>query len=233
MRAMRVAPLLFLVACGHTPPPQPVANAPVAATDRCGPGHAEATRARAAGLAGDEVSASTLWGQACKAGDGAGCYGLGTQYNLGSGGMAKDKAHAEELFAQATPLLDRACAVDCADACATRAWTLHTGQGRGEDDQAALAGMTKACELGSGEGCFLLSQMFAFGYGTAVDPAAADRAARKSCELHDALGCNTVAFGYEEANHAAEGKPFHEQACKLGLKQSCAKLTGAAPSHGE
>jgi TPR repeat protein len=181
----------------------------------------------------DEVRASTLWDRACKAGDGAGCYGLGTQYNLGTGGMAKDEAHAEALFAQATPLLDRACAVDCADACAARAWTLHTGQGRGEDNQAAFAGMTRACELGSGEGCFLLSQMLTFGYGTAANPATAAGAARKACELHDALGCNAVAYGLERAHHPEEGKPFHQQACKLGLKESCAKLTGAAPSHGE
>jgi hypothetical protein len=195
---------------------------------KCGPGSDVGALGRLISLRGEGKAATALFERSCAQSDGPGCYQLGTQFNIGQGGVARDEVRAGELFARARQLAEKGCTGGCQRDCATLAWMLHTGQGVPHDGPRSIALMKAACDGGSPEGCFLLSTMLSFAYETPKDAAGAVAAAKRSCELDDPLGCNSVAYHYEKGDGApldpAQATRFYKKSCDLGLQASCKKL---------
>jgi uncharacterized protein len=191
----------------------------------CGPGAKMTALARMLELHGEAVAATKLYEEACQHKDGSGCYQLGTQFNLGQGGVPKDPSRAKVLFAQAAVLVEAGCRAGCQPACVTLGWMLHTEQGVARDGRRSIALLTSACERGAAEGCFLLGTMHAFGYETPKDVARAVAAYRRACELGDPLGCNSMAYSYENGNglprDAVEASRLYRRSCDLGMEKSC------------
>jgi uncharacterized protein len=225
----RLAVLALLAACGSSSPPA-VAPAPgsgAATIDEvaaCGPGSELARQGRDLGYAQDYEGAVAMYQRSCAENDGTGCYFLGTAYNIGEG-TSHEPARAEALFVQAAPLVDAGCQRGCQRDCATRGWTLWTGQGRAKDGPESIDVLTAACTAKSGEACFTLATMYGFGYIVEEKPDRAFHLYLQACDLGEALGCNGAASSYEQgegipANPTLATK-LHERACKLGYKGSC------------
>ncbi len=202
-----------------------LASATARADAKCGPGSDIAALGRILSLRGDGANATELFDKACRKKDGPGCYQLATQYNIGQGGVAKDEARANQLFAQTARLVEAGCRAGCQRDCVTLGWISHTAQGVVHDGPRSVALLTAACEQGAAEGCFLLGTMNFFAYELPKDAARALSLHRRACDLGDPLGCNSVAYqlesGYGVAADAARAKTYYARACELGHTVSC------------
>jgi TPR repeat protein len=112
-------------------------------------------------VAQDYGQAVSIYGKACRDGDGLGCNNLGLMYQAGRG-TAQD-------FGQALSLYSKACDAGNAIGCNNLGILYENGRGAAPDFGQAVSQYRKACDGGNDFGCSNLGRMYENGRGVARD----------------------------------------------------------------
>ena len=161
-----------------------------------------------AGTAGPAAPAAS--GPTCEAGE---CNTLGMQ------------AVALARYADAIPLLERACTLGHAVGCSNLAGLMRGGTGERRDPRKAVGLYDRACALGFAEACSAVGSIYAEGKLVAQDLTRALTMYDRACAHKDAAGCFTAGLFHGEGRggprspEAAAGR--FDLACGLGHATAC------------
>lgn len=128
-------------------------------------------------------------------------------------------------YAEATPLLDRACTLGHAEGCVNLA-TFFTAPGTGwQAPDRALGLYARGCELGLASACMSGGGMVAEGKMVKADPARAAGLFELACSQQHALGCFTAGMVHSEGRGVARSTELaterFDRACTLGHATGC------------
>lgn len=164
----------------------------------------------------DDIGATSYFLEACRAGDGLGCYNGALRKREGVG--------TDASFAVAAQLFGRGCELDSALACRYLAYLHHDGEdGVEADHDRAEALYQKSCDLGQAAGCLDLADCEANGE---ADPKRLLGLYQAACKLESGAGCLAYARLLEKND---PGLPNRQQllehylglACRYGEAEAC------------
>jgi serine/threonine-protein kinase len=132
-------------------------------------------------------------------------------------------------FAEAAPLLDKACTGGNGEACKDLASLYHDGNGVGKKDGSLAASLyAKACSTSPPKGCNTLGVMYHSGDSVIQDDARAAGLYTQACNGGDALGCfnlgNCYWNGRGVANDDVRAASLYSKACDAGNGAGCSSL---------
>ena len=161
--------------------------------------------------------ATQLYGQACDAQVGVGCYHLAKLYQSGKG-VPANAARAGELF-------DQACNTGHGKSCSILARQYMTGEGVSKDDKKAAGLYEKGCGGGDADACAKAGGMYESGKGVDKDGGRAVGLYQAACGMESGMGCFALAVAYEhgrgtDTNMKAAVKAYKD-ACRYGADQAC------------
>ncbi|MGV8949491.1 MAG: caspase family protein [Cypionkella sp.] len=163
---------------------------------------------------GEDYSAAlTNYAQACDHGIGWACRNLGLMQRDGQGAPADRVAAAARL--------EKACALDNADACSDRGW-LSVDQG---DEAKALGFFKTGCDLKGGGSCTNVGFQIEQGKGATTDRQEALHYYELGCSYGDGTGCNNIANLTYSTEPGPQGlrksMEYHRKACDLDIALGC------------
>jgi hypothetical protein len=121
---------------------------------------------------------------ACDAGDGEGCYLLGSAYREGRG-IGQDEAMARELFS-------RSCDLGWPPGCSTMAEMYLRGEGVAVDVGRAADGFDQACTGGEPMSCLRLGLLYRTGEGIALDEIRSMALIEQACDMGLPTACEML-----------------------------------------
>jgi serine/threonine-protein kinase len=136
--------------------------------------------------------------------------------------------YGQRRYAEASPLLDRACDGGSWESCKDLGNMYRYGDGVALDNSRAAALYTKACDAGNGRSCANLGYLYANGSGVAKDDARAAQLYATACNGGDAMGCsnlgNIFAAGRGVSQDDAQAASLYLKACGGGDAPGCSNL---------
>ncbi len=167
------------------------------------------------------LDAFSLFKRSCNAGDGEGCWGLGTLFSLGLGVRKSDS----EAFTYFT----RACDGGARLGCVSLSQALDEGRGTPPDAAAAARVLEGPCERAYFEACRNLGMHYFQGRGVPRDPAKSTKLLERACEGGDGGGCLLLATQYLSGVNGvkrdeAKSNQYFTRACALGVEPACMQV---------
>ena len=136
--------------------------------------------------------------------------------------------YSQKHYAEAVPLLDKACQNGSGDACKDLGNIERWGNGVPEDDARAATLYTMACNDGIARSCADLGYLYANGKGVGKDDAQAAAYYTRACNAGDAMGCsnlgNIYAGGRGVTKDVAQAANLYTKACEGGDAAGCSNL---------
>lgn len=131
---------------------------------------------------GDVTAASSAYARGCDAGDMPGCSRLGSLFERGPFGVARD-------FGRAATLYEQACDGGDPLGCLNLASMTEAGRGVARSEAQAVVLLEKACEAKEKAACFSLAERYRAGRGVRRDEAKAAALAKTACSLGHGEAC--------------------------------------------
>ncbi len=168
----------------------------------------------------DPVRAVAAYKKACDAQDAHGCALLGFVYEVGMGGVARDRVRADELY-------EKACEHGDMQGCYSRARLHYEGSvGITRDLELVSSLYLRACTgSNDGLGCRELTEMYERGEARNTEGTAVIELYARACDKGDALACSRgaalLAEGKKVQRDAGRALTLYDRACALGDGPGC------------
>jgi serine/threonine-protein kinase len=135
----------------------------------------------------------------------------------------------QRRFAEAAPLLDKACTGGSGEACKDLASLYHDGSGVGTKDGLRAASLyAKACNISPPKGCNTLGVMYHNGDSVIQNDVRAAELYSQACNAGDALGCTNLGNSYWNgrgvSNDDVRAAALYSRACDAGNGAGCSSL---------
>jgi len=135
---------------------------------------------------------------------------------------------AQQRYAEAIPMLNRACASGNWEACEGLGRIYREGLGVPKDPARAADLLGKACDAGHGSACDTLGISYQTGQGVPQDYSKAASLYSKACDAGVAKGCNKLGLMYANGKGVAKDESraaaLYRKACDAGEAMSCSNL---------
>jgi serine/threonine-protein kinase len=134
----------------------------------------------------------------------------------------------QKRFAEASPLLDKACTGGSGEACKDLASLYHDGNGVGKNGLLAASLYAKACSSSPPKGCNTLGVMYHNGDSVAQNDVRAADLYSQACNAGDALGCTNLGNSYWNGRGVSpddvRAASLYSRACDAGNGAGCSSL---------